>query len=91
MNHNFHVGGSHGKVYPWVFPDTALREINSETARKVRDLFTGMINRYSEIVLKKRDGGTPSPIPSDSSTDSGSVPIDPSSIDYLRKQGLKVS
>ena len=53
MGVNFQVGGSHGKIYPWVFPGTARREIDGNTAQQVQKHFTGRFKRYYLEVVRQ--------------------------------------
>ena len=90
MGVNFQVGVSHGKIYPWVFPKTALQKINGNTAQQVQKHFTAMVERrYLEVVHQRRASGKSSPAPSDSSTDSASIPTD-SHADRLRGKGYEI-
>ena len=90
MGVNFQVGGSHGKIYPWVFPGTARREIDGNTAQQVQKHFTGRFKRcYLEVVRQKQASSKSSPAPSDSNTDYASIPID-SQADRLRDKGYEI-
>ena len=90
MGVNFQVGGSHGKIYPWVFPGTTRREIDGNTAQQVQKHFTGRFKRYYlEVVRQKRASSKSSPAPSDSNTDYASIPID-SQADRLRDKGYEI-
>ena len=89
MGVNFQVGGSHGKIYPWVFPETALWKIDSNTAQEVQKRFTAMVKlRYVEVVRQKRAGRKSSLALSDSSTDSASV--EDSAAELLRDLGYEI-
>ena len=88
MGVNFQVGGSHGKIYPWVFPETALQKINGNAAQQVQIHFTGKVKgRYLEVVRQKRAGRKSSPTPSDSSTNSA---VEDSAAELLRDLGYEI-
>ena len=90
MGVNFQVGGSHGKIYPWVFPETALRKIDGNTAQQVQKHFTGRFKRYYlEVVRQKGASSKSSPAPTDSNTDYASIPID-SQAGRLRDKGYEI-
>lgn len=52
MGVNFQVGVSHGKIYPWMFPETALRKIDSNTAQQVRNILLGGLNGVMTSCVK---------------------------------------